>query len=61
VRYAIAQKNEYMFFRKYFKKDFHASLWNNLARVGLMSERAVERLGAMGIAAPQQSAAAAAA
>jgi hypothetical protein len=58
MRHEVAQKNEYIFFRKYFKKDFHASLWNNLARVGLMSERAVERLGAMGIAAPQQSAAA---
>jgi hypothetical protein len=58
MRREVAQKNEYVFFRKYFKKDFHASLWNNLARVGLMSERAVERLGAMGISAPQQSAAA---
>ncbi len=58
LRHEAAQKNEYIFFRKYFKKDFHASLWNNLARVGLMSERAVGRLGAMGIAAPQQNAAA---
>ena len=58
MRHEIAQKNEYVFFRKFFKKDFHASLWNNLARVGLMSEQAVERLGAMGITAPQQSAAA---
>ena len=58
MRHEIAQKNEYVFFRKFFKKDFHASLWNNLARVGLMSEQAVERLGAMGIIAPQQNAAA---
>ena len=58
MRHEIAQKNEYVFFRKFFKKDFHASLWNNLARVGLMSEQAVERLGAMGITAPQQNAAA---
>lgn len=58
LRHAVAQKNEYVFFRQYFKKDFHASLWTNLARVGLMSERAIERLGAMGIAAPQQNAAA---
>jgi hypothetical protein len=58
MRHEVAQKNEYVFFRKFFKKDFHASLWNNLARVGLMSERAIKRLGAMGIAAPQQSAAA---
>src|SRR5215831_9608941 len=58
MRHEIAQKNEYVLFRKFFKKDFHASLWNNLARVGLMSERAIERLGAMGITAPQQNAAA---
>lgn len=58
LRHAVAQKNEYVFFRQYFKKDFHASLWTNLAHVGLMSERAIERLGAMGIAAPQQNAAA---
>jgi hypothetical protein len=58
MRHEIAQKNEYVFFRKFFKKDFHASLWNNLARVGLMSEQAVERLSAMGITAPQQHAAA---
>jgi hypothetical protein len=58
MRHEVAQKNEYVFFRKFFKKDFHASLWNNLARVGLMSERTVERLGAMGIHAPQQSVAA---
>jgi hypothetical protein len=58
MRLEVAQKNEYVFFRKFFKKDFHASLWSNLARVGLMSERAVEQLGTMGIVAPQQSAAA---
>lgn len=58
MRFEIAQKNEYVAFRKFFKKDFHASLWNNLSRVGLLSERAIEKLGAMGIAAPQQSAAA---
>ncbi|MGE0682042.1 MAG: diiron oxygenase [Candidatus Binatia bacterium] len=57
MRHAIAQKNEYVFFRKYFKKDFHASLWNNMARCGLMSGRAMEKLGSMGISAPQQAAA----
>jgi hypothetical protein len=57
MRHAIAQKNEYVFFRKYFKKDFHASLWNNMARCGLMSARATEKLSAMGISAPQQAAA----
>src|SRR5215471_18005272 len=42
MRHDIAKKNEYTFFRKYFKKDFHSSLWNNMARCGLMSDRAVE-------------------
>lgn len=57
MRYEIAKKNEYVFFRKYFKKDFHSSLWNNMDRCGLMSDRAVSKLGSMGIAAPQQAAA----
>ena len=57
MRHEVAQKNEYVFFRKYFKKDFHSSLWNNMARCGLMSNRATEKLGAMGISAPQQAAA----
>lgn len=58
MRHEIAQKNEYVFFRKYFKKDFHSSLWNNMSRCGLMSTRAIERLSVMGITAPQQAAAA---
>jgi hypothetical protein len=58
MRLEVAQKNEYVAFRQYFKKDFHSALWNNLLRVGLMSERAIEKLGAMGIAAPRQSVAA---
>jgi hypothetical protein len=57
MRHEIAKKNEYVFFRKYFKKDFHSSLWTNMARCGLMSDRAVAKLGSMGIAAPQQAAA----
>jgi rubrerythrin len=56
LRLEVAQKSEYVAFRKYFKKDFHASLWHNLARVGLLSEYAVERLGTMGITAPQTNA-----
>jgi hypothetical protein len=57
MRHEIAKKNEYVFFRKYFKKDFHSSLWSNMARCGLMSDRAVAKLSSMGIAAPQQAAA----
>jgi len=58
LRHEIAQKNEHVMFRKYFRRDFHSTLWNNLSRVGLLSERAIEKLGTLGIAAPQQSAAA---
>jgi hypothetical protein len=58
LRHEVARKNEYMLFRQFFKKDFHASLWNNMTRVGLLSERAITKLASMGIAAPQQVAAA---
>jgi len=58
LRHEIAQKNEHVMFRKYFRRDFHSTLWNNLSRVGLLSERAIDKLGVLGIAAPQQSAAA---
>ena len=57
MRHEIAKKNEYVFFRKYFKKDFHSSLWNNMTRCGLMSDRATARLESMGIYAPQKAAA----
>ncbi len=58
LRHEVARKNEHMLFRQFFKKDFHASLWNNMTRVGLLSERAVSKLANMGIAAPQQAVAA---
>ena len=57
LRHEVARKNEYMLFRQFFKKDFHASLWNNMTRVGLLSERAISKLASMGVAAPQQVAA----
>jgi rubrerythrin len=59
LRRETAQKNEQAMFRQRFKRDFHSALWNNLSRVGLMSERVMERLGTMGISAPQQQTAAA--
>lgn len=60
LRHEVAKKNEHVAFRTYFKKDFHAALWSNMSKVGLLSTRAIEKLGAMGIAAPQPSARAAA-
>lgn len=59
MRFEAAQKSEYVAFRQYFKKDFHAALWSNMTKVGLLSERAIGTLGKMGIYAPEQSAAAA--
>jgi hypothetical protein len=38
----IAKKNEYVL-PEMLQKDFHSSLWNNMARCGLMSDRAVGR------------------
>ena len=35
----VAARNDYAVFRKYFKRDMHASMVNNLARIGLLTER----------------------
>ncbi len=56
LRHDLAQRKEHLLFRKYFRRDFHSSLWNNLSRVGLLSERTVEKLATLGINPPQQSA-----
>lgn len=54
LRHSLSQRGEHLLFRKYFRRDFHSSLWNNLARVGLLGERAVAKLAALGINPPQQ-------
>ena len=54
MRHKVAKKNEYVAFRTFFKKDFHAALWSNMGKVGLLSDRAIEKLGTMGITAPQE-------
>ena len=59
MRRTAAEKNEYVAFRQYFKKDFHTALWSNMDKVGLLSQRAIDKLGTMGICAPERSAAAA--
>lgn len=58
LRRDLSQRTEHLLFRKYFRRDFHSSLWNNLLRVGLLGERTVEKLTSLGIHPPQQSAAA---
>jgi len=39
-------------FRKYFKRDMHAAMVSNLARIGLLTERVRPRLAALGIELP---------
>jgi hypothetical protein len=45
----VAARNDYAVYRKYFKRDMHTSMVNNLARIGLLTERVRPRLTALGI------------
>jgi hypothetical protein len=47
-----AAKNDYAPFRKYFKRDMHGSMVQNLARIGLLTERVRPRLEALGLSLP---------
>jgi ferritin-like protein len=48
----VAARNDYAVFRKYFKRDMHAAMVANLARIGLLTERVRPRLAALGIQLP---------
>ena len=48
----VAARNDYAVYRKYFKRDMHTSMVNNLARIGLLTERVRPRLAALGIELP---------
>ena len=48
----VAARNDYAAYRKYFKRDMHASMVHNLARIGLLTERVRPRLAALGVALP---------
>jgi ferritin-like protein len=48
----VAARNDYAVYRKYFRRDMHASMVNNLARIGLLTERVRPRLAALGIELP---------
>jgi hypothetical protein len=52
-RRGVAARSDYAAFRKYFKRDMHASMIANLARIGLLTERVRPRLAALGIQLPQ--------
>jgi len=52
----VAARNDYAVYRKYFKRDMHSSMVNNLARIGLLTERVRPRLAALGIQLPAAAA-----
>jgi hypothetical protein len=54
IRYRreTAARNDYAPFRKYFKKDMHGSMVQNLARLGLLTERVRPRLEKLGVTLP---------
>jgi para-aminobenzoate N-oxygenase AurF len=51
-RRETAARNDYAPFRKYFKRDMHGSMVQNLARIGLLTERVRPRLEALGVSLP---------
>ncbi len=51
-RRETAARNDYAPFRKYFKRDMHGSMVQNLARIGLLTERVRPRLEALGVTLP---------
>jgi len=51
-RREVAARNDYAVYRKYFRRDMHASMVSNLARIGLLTERVRPRLAALGIELP---------
>ena len=56
-RREVAAQNDYAVYRKYFRRDMHASMVNNLARIGLLTERVRPRLASLGVELPTATAA----
>ncbi len=48
-RRAVAAHNDYAVYRKFFRRDMHATMVNNLARLGLLTDRVRPRLAAVGV------------
>src|SRR3989442_1357234 len=48
----VAARNDYAPFRKLFKRDMHASMVANLARLGLLTERVRPKLAKLGVPLP---------
>jgi len=53
-RRETAASNDFAPFRKYFRKDMHGSMVQNLARIGLLSDRVRPRLERLGISLPER-------
>jgi ferritin-like protein len=51
-RRRTAAHNDYAPFRKFFRRDMHAAMVSNLARIGLLTERVRPRLAALGVELP---------
>lgn len=51
-RRQAAARNDYAVYRKFFRRDMHSSMVQNLVRIGLLSERVRPRLAALGIELP---------
>jgi para-aminobenzoate N-oxygenase AurF len=51
-RRETASRNDYAPFRKYFKRDMHSSMIQNLARIGLLTERVRPKLELLGVTLP---------
>lgn len=47
-----ASRSDYAAYRKYFRRDMHTAMVNNLARINLLTERVRPRLAALGVALP---------
>jgi len=52
----VAARNDYAPFRKFFRRDMHAAMVNNLTRINLLTERVRPRLAALGVTLPAAAA-----
>jgi hypothetical protein len=51
-RRETASRNDYAPFRKFFKREMHSAMVQNLARLGLLTERVRPRLASIGVTLP---------
>jgi hypothetical protein len=51
-RRQVAARNDYALYRKLFRRDMHGAMVQNLARLGLLTDRVRPRLAALGVELP---------